>query len=124
VRYVNLIRSLDIIEVPMVNSEEVQYQPLESMHAVGIDEFLLDTTATVKHKPLPIHKISKICHGQKVDTFIAYSREVQDLLELPFDLLKKENEMLTISNSKLERELSNIKELPFLGRLKFLFTSS
>lgn len=135
-RVVKFIKSLNIEEVPAYCGDEVQYMRMTgTVQPIDHDEFA-DFGVTEKIHAAPVHHFSRSFSGgncfnpnkvERVDAFIAYSQEVQELLGMPFDALKEENERLSDRCSSLENAnaskasaLHKIETLSFIGRLKFV----
>ena len=111
---VNFIESLNIEERPMLRgSEVIKYHSCEPFGLNYVDgEGTMVPERTIKDRIVPIHQINKIDKSVKPDlcdnkppkiikTYIAYSKEVQELLEMPFDLMKGEIEDLQKRNERI-----------------------
>ena len=64
-------------------------------------------------------------NSRGINIVIGMDKETQELLGIPFkdfDRMSNIIEEITTENDKLRKELREIKELKFLGKLKFLFT--
>jgi len=110
---VNFISDLVINEVPRVNRDEVQYHCFSPKFApISPDDGLL-LEDTVETRVVPVHTLSKRTNGQTVSTYIAYSKEVQELLVMPFDVMKEEIDALRAIAVRLRGELADVKAHPF-----------
>ena len=82
-----------------------------------------------------ILSVTKICHNAKPDLLIAWSPDVDEYLGIPYNLLRKNVDLLETKNNNLriklrhkEFELKKIYDAnsklsnSFWNRLKFLFT--
>ena len=121
-RKVQFISGLKIESRPMLNPDEVRYHLMDNIPPVPVGGEFLATTAEVNTMVAPIHWLRKIENGEQVDTYIAYSKEVQDLLELPFDVLKDENDNLINQLYDARNRISDVCDAGFWRRLRFLFT--
>jgi len=124
-RRVKLIRELVIDEVPVMGCEEIRYFTAPPLRTVGVgpNEFMA-VDATVTTHVVPIHRISRGSPSGVTHTYIAYSKEVQDLLEMPFDAITRESENCRALTNKTSRELGAIKNMRFWDRLRFLFVGA
>tara|TARA_R100001143_G_C3360997_1_gene135681 strand:- start:13239 stop:13616 length:378 start_codon:yes stop_codon:yes gene_type:complete len=74
----------------------------------------------VEQKELaPVHHLCDVHNGTRRDLFIAYSKEVQELLGMPFDTLSNELEDAREAISALH---SRIGHATLWQRIKYLFT--
>ena len=62
---------------------------------------------------MPVHTLSKVTNGEVSSTYIAYSKEVQELLVMPFDVMKEEIDTTRAINTRLKGELADVKAHPF-----------
>ncbi len=110
-RYVNFIKSLNVEKLPLTGTD-IQYYSnnFTVVDDAGRPAFLhtLNTTREV----VPVHIISKREYGKRTDTYIAYTKEVENLLGTPFKAIKEENDRL----------YRYYESKSFWQRLKFLFT--
>lgn len=67
----------------------------------------------------PVHHLCDVHDGTRRDVFIAYSKEVQELLGMPFDTLTEELERTRRIISTLHRR---IEHASLWTRIKYLFT--
>lgn len=138
-RKVKFIESLNIKEVPCMNKEHLQYHVInpawtsfigEGSEALCLDEEPTCRTVLIhhlcKHHRPPFKDPGKLSETEEI--YIAYSKEVQDLIELPFDLIseqlsfyKRKNSELSGEVIRLEGILMKIKQLSFYQRVKALF---
>ncbi len=124
-RRVNFVRSLNVDSIPMLNGDEVRYQSMESITPVpsGDDiEFLL-TEKTIEVRIAPVHTLSEgHADGRRDDTYIAYSKEVQDLLRMPFDTMKRQLDDQSKQISNLYSDKAAVREASLWTRVKFVFS--
>lgn len=149
-RTAKLIKSLEIEEVQIFSGDEVQYTTLrypDNLSVVGPEDFM-DTDLKVEHSIVPVIRINTPkdvpqheleAHGEAMgrppvdELYIAYSPEVQQLLEMPFNVLHQECKSLSASLSTTQTELRVVRgdftdlklEIDGAGvwqRLKYLFT--
>jgi hypothetical protein len=134
-RVVKFVESLNIREVRLVEGEDLRYQYQENLAPIsGCNAFIVGQD--VKTRIVPIHHTVKKSFDVGDDTqcafidkFVAYSDEVQDFLELPFDHLKATVESLDRvviryrdDNNKLRSKIREMSQANFWNRLKFLFS--
>ncbi len=139
-RKVKFIKSLNIEEVMSRDPNNIRY------HEVRLDDWSMTldrqlVNAKTDKKIVPIHHISEgrryECEdspdgyrAEITDTYIAYSEEVEKLLEMPFKLINDENKELQLKVDRLNSELlevrsreNRLRESLWL-RVKFLFNGS
>jgi hypothetical protein len=139
IREVSFIRGLDIATVPLYEGQAgVPYHEL--CYPAGLDAYIaLPEAIEFKGEHTihiaPVHHIHRAFNSgrylertQHTDTYIAYSKEVQKLLGMPFDTLREENSTLEMVSYTLRKdleekniELENLRD-SFWARMKFLFT--
>ena len=111
-REVIFIEGLKIKKVPMCKYDEIRYQYYSCPNYVPDEDQYILTESNIEHVIVPIHKISKLTQGVRRDIYIAYSKEVDELLGEPIKLFQEE----------LDRFNSMFERASFLQRLKYLFT--
>jgi len=125
-RYVKFIKRLVIDQIPMLSRDEIRYQSMENMVPIGPDNVLLPDSV-VETQIVPIHRLCKAHRDRKtgenyVDTtYIAYSKEVQELLEMPFDVIKSELEESRRQLNLVRRRLGDMLNANVWTRIKYLF---
>lgn len=133
---VKFIRSLNIEDVPCADRHYFEYHQLASVNFVeieGSESILLSKEPSDCHS-VSIQKINKattasdLLNPEIEETYIAYSKEVQEFLEMPFDLLQEQLYTAQKRCNKYQSEvyylretLEEYKEASFKKRLKFLF---
>ena len=116
---VKFIRELVIDEVPMVERDEIRYHVFDDLVPFSADAALI--AKDVEVRVVPVHRLSKMHNGETVTNYIAYSKEVQELLEMPFDVMKKEREILDGHCTRITRELDSYRDAKLWARIKFVF---
>jgi len=129
VRRVQFIKGLVIDERPMVGPDEIRYHamgqvlPVPVFEAGGAEEYLL-TEQTVETMVVPIHDL----HGCDTvnptyppELYIAYSKDVQMLLKMPFDTMKRELEECRDFCTVQRHMLAEYLAAPWWRRLRYLF---
>jgi hypothetical protein len=127
-RYVKFIKRLVVDEVPLLARDEVRYAQLDTLTPIAYsgDEVLM-TDAVVQDIVVPVHRLCKATRDQRtgenhVDTtYIAYSEEVQKLLEMPFDVIKSELEACRAMGEVYRGRLSDVKNANLWTRIKYVF---
>lgn len=127
-RYVKFIKGLVIDERPMLNPDEVRHHMIEPMPVPilepgGAEEYLL-TEQTVETMVCPIHELrgcDKEHPTYPPELYIAYSKDVQMLLKMPFDTYKREVEECRSHCEVLRHMLSDWRHAGLWERVKFLF---
>ncbi len=131
-RYVKFIKGLVIDERPVVGPDEIRYHAMEQMpvplfelKAGGSNpaEFLIPEE-TIETMVVPIHEL-RGCNNVRPDyppeLYIAYSKDVQMLLEMPFDTIKSELEASRGTVRTLTGNLSRWRNAGLWLRIKYLF---
>lgn len=129
-RRVQFIRGLLVDERPVLDPREYRYHAMGSVMPVpllspGGDEEYLLPDRTIETMVVPIHEL-RGCDKENPtyppELYIAYSRDVQMLLKMPFDIMKRE---LEETRSMLARHRQRIKAVNGAGiwlRVRYLFT--
>ena len=119
-RKVKFIRSLNV-ELLSLHSTNVKYYSKNFTPVMeGEIPYLLDTPVKINTVVVPITQLTNIDKkGERVDTFIAYSEEVEELLVMPFKAIREE---IDIVNSCLDIIKYKVINATFIKRLKYLFT--
>ena len=86
----------------------------------GAPVYLQTEGPKVEAKVAPLHCFNKGRGGD--DIYIAYTEEVEDLLHIPFKLLKEEVDRCRAEIDLSTHRLEEIKNATFLQRLRFLVT--
>lgn len=127
-RYVKFIKALVVDERPMVNPKEVRHHMMEPMPVPclepgGREEYLL-TEQTVETMVCPIHEL-RGCDKENPtyppELYIAYSRDVQMLLKMPFDTMKRELEECRDVCEVQRHMLAEYTSAGIWQRLRYLF---
>lgn len=130
-RYVKFIKGLQIDERPMLNPDEIRHHHMEPMPVPilepgGAEEYLL-TEQTVETMVCPIHEL-RGCDNENPtyppELYIAYSKDVQMLLKMPFDTIKRELEECRATCDEQRGMLTDIRTAVWWRRLKYVFTRS
>ena len=121
-RRVKFISGLKIEERPLLDTDEVKYGLYGDYMEAPTEDGMLDVGKAVTEMVVPVHRLSCVTNGTRKDTYIAYSSEVQDFLETPFDALKEANEMLERQLSDARNRVDSICGAGLGRRLRFLFT--
>lgn len=114
-RMVKFIKSLNVDLIPLTGNDMKYYsQNFTVVDDIGKPAFL-HTEVQVKEHVVPINIFSQIRKGKRTETYIAYSEEVQELLEMPF---KSINEQLYLA----EKYKRKIETATWINRLLYVFT--
>jgi hypothetical protein len=111
-RRVKFIRALVVNEVEAV--DRLEYYPWPPMpdHAdwqMVQDESTMVNVTDMGRVDVPIIQLNRINRGgQKEETFLAYSRDVEQLLAMPFSALHNESVRLSKRNERLAAELDRV----------------
>ncbi len=127
-RYVKFIKGLVIDERPMLNPKEVRHHmvdpmPVPCVGADGSEEYLL-VEKTIETMVYPIHELrgcDKTNPTYPPELYIAYSRDVQMLLEMPFDIIKRELEECRSHAARQYGLLVEWRNADLWTRIKFVF---
>lgn len=128
---VKFVSRIEIEERPLIDRKELLYAPQIEFYPAGpggIPAYEEDQCYQLErcriidiHKKLPDGSISSFC--------VAYSQEVQKLLNLPIDVIldsneriDADNETLKSKNKALRSELDEINNYSFFERIAFVFT--
>lgn len=118
------ITKLVVEEHPIGNGNDIEYY-----RSLGVTDLPVRikgtdlvtsplTTAPNEKLYAPVHQINHMNeHGHKTEKFIAYTKDVQDLLEMPLDVYKKENDMLKAQLSTMEESLRCYHNQPWYKRV-------
>lgn len=145
-RYVKFIRSVDCELVPCAHySESVRYDEYTPLECT--DEILMTgpNKDGVKQRVAPIHhfcdmkRIRGLSSGEYEteanEVAVAYTKSVQELIQIPFDkiaeinkslsedneCLRGKNKSLSLRKEHLETRLSDYDSMSLWDRFKFLF---
>jgi hypothetical protein len=126
VRYVKFIKALVIDERPVFGPDEYQYHVMENIVPLAgeVEEYLV-SEQTVETMVVPIHEIrgaNSIRPDWPPELYIAYSKNVQLLLEMPFDTIKRELEEARVLVRGLSADLACFRCAGLWGRLRYVFT--
>ena len=131
-RMVRFIKGLVIDERPVVGPKEIQYHAMEHMPvplfelapAGSNPEEYLIPEQTIETMVVPIHEF-RGCNKEDprypAELYIAYSKEVQMLLKMPFDILKRELEECRDFLEVQRHMLNEWRDAGLWDRIKFLF---
>lgn len=137
-RYVTLVESLNLRKLPMLNNDEVRYHSLEAITPVpgpGEPEFLA-TDQRIETRVVPIHEFVFPDRGKAApvnmdelnrqvtarnSVYIAWSQEVQELLEMPFDVLKRQLDEAHVLINCMRADLACYRHAGWWKRLRYLF---
>lgn len=127
-RYVKFIKALVVDKVPCENRDSIRYSVMQDIIPIVSDrnEVLL-TNEVVQDMVVPVHHLCrnhkdyKTGEIRRTNTFIAYSKEVQELLEMPFDVIKSELESCRALCTMYQGRLSDVKHANLWTRIKYLF---
>lgn len=137
-RTVKFVRSLNVEDVEVhTDQNSFQYRPHMKMvclsdGAAGFIDDVIDVHVAPIHRIITCKDQPEPPYGiDREEILIAYSEEVQKLIQIPFDAIMRQNkdldEMLFKTVEKkasAEYKLKVVETLSFLSRLKFLCTGS
>ena len=107
-RTAKFITKLTIEERPIGSRNDIEYSRTLMMPDIADimnSDLVGDMRGSVTHERFfaPVYRINHMDKNDVIhEAFIAYTKEVQELLEMPFDLIKEENEALKDMNIHLE----------------------
>lgn len=125
---VTVITGLEKKLVPLMRGDEITYQTLDGLQPVSYSggEFL--EMQPIKERVIPVHMICRVDFGKPNYTHIAYTEEVEQLLGIPFNALKRENNQLTkqnfgliVENERLTKKMYKMTQGSLWEKLKLLF---
>lgn len=125
---VKFIKALVIDERPMVGPDEIRYHamgripPVPIFEAGGAEEYLL-TAESVETMVVPIHELrgcDSMNHTYPPELYIAYSKDVQMLLKMPFDAIKRELQECRDVCTVQRHMLAEYVAAPWWRRLRYL----
>lgn len=125
-RYVKFIKRLVIDKLPMISGDEIRYHTSHDLPPMIDGEMLLVKEPVITHI-VPIHRLCKATRDNRtgenhIDTiYIAYSKEVQELLEMPFDVIKSELETCRVLSHTQAIRLNRVRYATVWIRIKYLF---
>lgn len=126
-RIVKFIHSLNIQERPYYGEDEINYSNFDRISLIDREPVGggILTDEVCETKIVPVHKINrrKINSNEVETTYIAYSEEVEKLLDMPFTLLKENAKLNSEYSYQLERELRRYTTATWWTRFRYLFTS-
>lgn len=119
-RQVKFIKSLNIEILPLTKYNEVEYHTYNPSHVMSeYDPYFLHTK-DVTTQVVPVNQFTKEnSEGERVETYIAYSEEVEELLNMPFKSISHQIEMISRTLDIVRYTVTNAT---FIKRLKYLFT--
>ena len=120
-RRITFIKSLNVESLPMLNLDEVRYHTAENIRAVSDEEYLETRDYSVETHIVPVHMLRTGNEFVKDTLYIAYSKKVQDLLGMPFDVMKKQLDEQSEQIQDLYLKISRIRHAKFWKRVRFLF---
>lgn len=117
---VKFVRDVVVDLIPA--GEEIKYFTYPPPQ-VASDGMLLETQQEVNQLIAPV---LHICHVGEADTYVAWSEQVEELFGIPIRTIIREHEdELARLHDELDQthlQLTWWRSLPFLRRLKFLFS--
>lgn len=132
-KWATLVLSLNTKQVPVLPGDKIRYMPMQSFAQVSDDMFIGNVEDCAITHVVGAHRFSQRIDdgvspwwaGAEIETtYIAYSEDVQRLLELPFDLISESRDQAQAKNAKLQGRIEDIKTCSFWQRLRFLFSGS
>lgn len=126
-REVTFVSGLKIESVLATGANEISYHVMSERPLFATDGSALALeNMTVTSQVVPVHALRGLNWRDQSTTYIAYSKEVQKLLCLPFDAMAKQIEALESTASQLrqlhDKRLREIADSTLWQRLKYLFT--
>lgn len=117
---VKFIKSLNVEILPLTDYN-IRYWNTEATPIMDEgEEKLLHTTLKVKMEIIPVHILSKVKGRKRISTtYIAYSKEVEDLLDMPFNTMRREIKELSFSLQFLHNKIDTAT---IFNKLRYLFT--
>ena len=132
-RRVKFIESLNVSEKMVGGMDDIRYHQrgeIEPIRYSEEGEFLI-SDEPITEAVCSVNQFSKMEGGERIDTYIAWSKEVQDLIGTPFDLMKGSIDNLQsivrardVEVCSKNERISSILNSTIIERFKFLFTGS
>lgn len=119
-REVTFIRGLEVETVRAAPLDGVRYYEMGELPTILPTEELLMTEQVVKERVVPVHRLRGL-RGPRSDTYIAYSADVQELLELPFTVMERQLKEQDVALLTLRSRLARLTDATLWERLRFLF---
>lgn len=132
-RKVKFIKSLNVEDVILFSGQELKVHEFDlNCQQVG-DDLFIKPTDFISDRIVPVHRICFADENEQKDVYIAYSKEVEELISVPFSALneaRKTAQTLTADalnqldslNRDYHKLQNKIKDASFLDRVKYLFT--
>jgi len=139
-RNVKFVRSLNVEIAQVMSDTELRYHDFKMTRMASNGASLRFADEEVKEHVVPIHQFCRVTQearhpGEAPEietTYLAYSKEVEELLELPFLALRNEVRDAHHGRIRAERQAEDlhslnsmmtevVEEASFWKRLKFLF---
>ncbi len=127
-RYVKFIKGLQVDERPVLGPDEIRYHVMEPMpvplfNGDDQEEYLLPE-GTVETMVVPVHELrgcDKEDPRYPPELYIAYSKDVQMLLQMPFDVMKRQLDEQSTQIMTLYDERAAIRRATWWRRLVYVF---
>ena len=116
-RYVNFIKSLNVERIPLTGRDMTYYSQNFTLVDDNGEPAFLHTQEQVTIHTIPINLISHVNTEKPSETYIAYSKEVEELIEIPFMAIKEELYQAYTHKRKIETAT-------WINRLQYLFTGN
>lgn len=118
-RTAHFVSRLIVEEVRDLSSVRYYEHVMPEFPIVATDGAVLDIEHAVTEHIAPVYHI---CRTGRQDLYVAYSKQVEELLGIPIRLLVEEKESARGETRRLQERLWMVAGLSFWLRLKFLFT--
>lgn len=129
-REVNFIRGLVIEKVLCAPRQDIEVHDMRgSLTPTTTDEALL-TDEAVTTTVVPVHRLSRSTREPvtgdvvRCDTFIAYSKEVQELIEIPIDAIAEALKLCENNLQHSRQQVDSFRRGSFWSRLRYAFTGN
>lgn len=115
------IKSLNVEKVRLHDLNNYHYYSMETPYTACFKDKVFPVDKAVKSEIVDIHEICRHENGATSRTLIAYNREVEELIAIPFSAIKNQNDTLKHQNSLQRLHLNRVRSLSFWKRFCFLF---
>ena len=121
-KIVKYVHSLNVEERPYLGVDELQSHRVDMPTLAPVPDGALALAEEVEVRVVPIHHLQwNNARQGRGDAYIAYSKEVQDLLEMPFDAMSKQIDTLIDHNDRLRVRVHHFQNMTLWQRIKWVF---
>lgn len=120
-RIATLITGLKKTQVEIFNPDFIythEFEPAALIHTEN-DDIIAPLDRTVQKVAHPIHEFARLEYGDVKYYYIAYSKDIQEFMKMPFDMVKEAHDRMESENYELKDKIDKLNNLGFLGGIKF-----